>query len=97
MHGNTGEPNSSARKMASKGQAIPEHVLSGKVNTDTLSGAKKRTVSQAVSGTRETEVKEKGEGSLSTFIVPVTCGELIPRDPCEGREAPEIGAVYWKH
>jgi len=97
LHGNTGEPNSSARNKANQGQAIPEHVQSSKVNTATLHGTKKRAVSQAVSGTRGTEVKEMGEGSLSTFIVPFTCGELNPKNPYEGRGVPEIGTVYWKH
>ena len=83
--------------MAKQGQAIPEHVQSSEVNTAILHGTKKSAVSQAVSGTRETEVKEKGEGSLSTFIVPFTYGELNPKDPYEGRGVPEIGTVYLKH
>jgi hypothetical protein len=83
--------------MAKKGQAIPEYVLPCKVNTVTLQGAQKRAVSEAVSGTRATEVKEMGEGSLSTFIVPFTYGEPHPWDPYEGRGVPEIGFVFWKH
>lgn len=40
-----------------------------------------------VSESRETEDKEKGEGSLSTLIVLMNGGELAPRDPLyrEGR------------
>lgn len=34
-----------------------------------------------VSESREIEDKEKDEGSLSTFIIPLKGGELAPRDP----------------
>ena len=64
--------------MVKQGQAIPEHVQSSEVNTAILHGTKKGAVSLAVSGTRETEVKEKGEGSLSTFIVLIKTGKSAP-------------------
>jgi len=48
---------------------------------------KKKSSYQVVSESREIEDEEKGAGSLRTFIVLLTDGELAPRDPSyrEGR------------
>jgi hypothetical protein len=54
------------------------NVLTCKVGTDTLQGAKKRLVSHAVSEPRETEGIEKGKGSLNNNIVPMKAGKSVP-------------------
>jgi len=58
-----------------------QNSLSLKVNTGTLKGAKKSSVSQAVSRPRETEGKEKGEGSLSILVVLIDIWGINPRNP----------------
>lgn len=50
-----------------------------------------------VSSTRATEGDEKDEGSLSFFIVPIEIRGILPRDPDQEREKPEIGLVVMKH
>ena len=55
-----------------------QRFLSSKVNTDTLKGAKKSTVSQVEFRPRETEGKEKEEGSLNMLVVPKESREISP-------------------
>lgn len=43
-----------------------------------MAGAKKKAVSQAVTGPRGTEGKVMDEGSLSIFIVPTESWEISP-------------------
>jgi hypothetical protein len=58
-----------------------QRILSLKVDIGTLKGAKKNAVSQAVSRPRETEGKEKEEGSLSILVVLMDIWGIILRDP----------------
>jgi len=58
-----------------------QRILSLKVDTGTLKGTKKSAVSQAVSRPRETEGKEKEEGSLSILVVLMDIWGIIPKDP----------------
>ncbi len=76
-HGNTGEPNVSTRDNAGRGQPQEQQtrLIRELVASDqTIRISDRRTV---VFEPRETEGKEKGEGSLSISIVPIESREIM--------------------
>jgi len=77
LHGNTGEPPASTRNMVRRIDHT-QTIRANWVNVVIQISVKKRATSKVVSKSRETEDKEKGEGSLSIFILPIERWEISP-------------------
>ncbi|TAJ09708.1 hypothetical protein DMA11_19910 [Marinilabiliaceae bacterium JC017] len=77
MHGNTGEPTVSTRNKGNTRASLPQSPVT-ELGTHILPIRYEKDVSYVVSEPRETEGKEKDEGSLSMPIVPYESREISP-------------------
>jgi hypothetical protein len=85
LHGNTGEPNFSTRKMVNKESPYPKSPIPlGKYRH--LVRSKEKHGIEVVFRARETEGKKKEEGSLSILVVLTDTWGIKPKKPRLGKE-----------